>query len=409
MNEARDRSDGTISEARLRIAQLRVDAGASLSQVCAHVAKISAHTLGVARVGVWIFSEDRATLHCAHLLAPSSSEPPVMTLETRFFPEYIRALDTHRWVCADDAVNDPSTRELAAGYLIPLGISSMLDAPIFRGKELYGIVCHEHVGPPRHWTAEDRAFAGSVGDILALVVEQGARLSAEEALARQEEEMRVAQKMEALGRMAAGVAHDVNNLLSAIDALATVIERHAGAETVREPAHDIREVTSRGVRLMRQLLGFSRPAPCMPRRLDLGGTVLELQPLLRTLAQARVALDAPHEMVWVNADPSQIEQIVINLALNGRDAMPHGGDLLVEVTAAAGEAAIVVRDEGVGMSPATRAHIFEPYFTTKEGGKGTGLGLATVWGIVRSLGGRVEVETAPGEGSTFRVVLPALG
>ena len=396
---------GKISDARLRIARLHVAPDAPLALVWGQAATLAARTLGVARVGVWIFSPDGERLVCAHQLAPPGS-PDVAVLETRAFPAYIEALRARRWVCTDDAQHDPVTRELADGYLKPMGITSMLDAPIFRSGALYGIVCHEHVGPPRHWTAEDRAFAGSVGDIIALMIEQAARLEAEEALRRNVEDLRLAQKMEALGRLAAGVAHDVNNLLSAVDALAALIERGSAPET---SARDIRDVASRGARLMRQLLTLSHPEPSMPRDIDLGQTVTDLEPLLRALAQGHVTMrvEGP-DGVTVRADPGQIEQIVVNLALNARDAMPVGGTVVVSVEPRESEAAICVVDDGVGMTEAVRARIFEPFFTTKEEGKGTGLGLATVWALVRELRGRIEVESSPGDGSTFRVVLPRL-
>ena len=401
---------GAISQARLRIARLRVGADASLGEVCGNAARISARTLDVARVGVWIFSEDRETLRCEHLYAPGGKGDAIQILHTRDFPKYIHALATRRWVCADDAQHDDLTRELTDGYLRPLGITSMLDAPIFRGDELYGIVCHEHVGPPRHWTDEDRSFAGSVGDVLALVLEQAALLAVEDTLKQQSEELRLAQKMDALGRMAAGVAHDVNNLLSAIDALATVIERRAiGSPDVIAPAHDIRDVTARGARLMRQLLAFSRPLPSMAQDLDLGVAVSALEPILTSLLPKEISLslEAPPGLVRLRADRSQLEQIVINLVLNARDAMPSGGKLRVAVTREHGDAVIAVADDGTGMTPEVRARVFEPFFTTKDEGQGTGLGLATVWGIVRSLGGKVDVETTPGAGSRFRIALPA--
>jgi signal transduction histidine kinase len=394
---------GNISEARLHIARLHVAPDTPLALVWEQAAELAAKTLGVARVGIWIFSDDGLRLHCVHQLAPAGSRA-VPELDTRDFPAYIAALRAHRWVCTDDAQNDPVTRELSDSYLRPIGITSMLDAPIFRSGALYGIVCHEHVGPGRHWTAEDRAFSGSVGDIVALMLEQAARLEAEEALRRKAEALRLAQKMEALGRLAAGVVHDVNNLLSAVDGLAALIERGAPPPSA---ARDIRDVASRGARLMRQLLAFARPEPSMPREIDLGHTVTELEPILTALAQGPVMIrvEAPAGAV-VRADPGQIEQIVVNLALNARDAMPMGGVVEVAVEPGDGEAAISVVDHGIGMSDDVRARIFEPFFTTKPDGMGTGLGLATVWGLVRELRGRVEVESTPGDGSTFRIVLP---
>jgi CheY-like chemotaxis protein len=177
---------------------------------------------------------------------------------------------------------------------------------------------------------------------------------------------------------------------------------------------EIRKAAERAAGLTRQLLAFSRKQILAPQVLDLNGAVLNMEKMLRRLigedVLLEVALDAP--TVWVRADAGQIEQLVVNLAVNARDAMPDGGTLRIETgrrpraDAARPWATLAITDTGIGMDAATRSRIFEPFFTTKEKGKGTGLGLATLYGVVTQAGGEVEVETAPGKGSRFTILLP---
>ena len=287
----------------------------------------------------------------------------------------------------------------------------MLDAPIFRGGQLIGIVCHEHCGEKRKWLSSDRAFAGSVADIVSLVYEQSERIDAEERLRQQAERAKQGHKLEALGRLAAAVAHDFNNLLGAVDALAATVERRGQAsEEDRGAVRAVREVVDRGKGLTRQLLTFARQQPVTTRRLDLTVLVSGLRPILTTLTRERceLALEVDDLSRHVYADPTQIEQIVINLVLNAVEAMPHGGEVEVALedgTAHGRPYAIIrVSDEGIGIDEPVRSRIFEPFFTTKA--EGTGLGLSTVHGIAHQLGGVVEVDTYPGRGTTFRVAVP---
>jgi nitrogen-specific signal transduction histidine kinase/ActR/RegA family two-component response regulator len=240
-----------------------------------------------------------------------------------------------------------------------------------------------------------------------------------------EDRLRQAQKMEAVGRLAGGVAHDFNNLLQ-------VIQGHArfALEALPEPG-DLREdleavyaASERAARLTRQLLAFSRKQILQPRELDLNAVVRGVMPMLGRLIGEDIAVVthlAPR-LGAVTADPAQLEQVLVNLAVNARDAMPEGGTLGIETADVALDAAacerrdgpvapgayvrLAVRDTGAGMDEATRARAFEPFFTTKAPGKGTGLGLATVYGIVRQSGGCVTVSSAPGAGTTVVVELP---
>jgi two-component system, cell cycle sensor histidine kinase and response regulator CckA len=250
---------------------------------------------------------------------------------------------------------------------------------------------------------------------------------AEQALLEREEQLRQAQKMEAIGRLAGGVAHDFNNLLTAVIGYADAIaeREHTDEATLRDVV-EIRKAADRAAGLTRQLLAFGRKQFLRPVVLDLNETVTGLlQMLPRVIGEniqtvPRLATD----LARVTADPSQMEQVLVNLVLNARDAMPMGGTIAIEsanveltpaTLAAEGlrlplgsYVMLTVSDTGTGMDATTRARAFEPFFTTKPKGKGTGLGLATVYGIVDQTGGEITIRTALGHGTIVRIYLPAV-
>jgi CheY-like chemotaxis protein len=220
--------------------------------------------------------------------------------------------------------------------------------------------------------------------------------------------------MEGIGLLAGGIAHDFNNILTVIRGNATLaLAALPPGEGPREDLAQIVEAADRAADLIRQLLAFARRTVLKPEVVELGAIVRRLEPMLRRLVGEDVTLlTAAEGAGFVLADPGQIEQIIINLAVNARDAMPDGGNLIIETAdvETAGSAgpmtALSVSDTGMGMDAATMDHLFEPFFTTKGPGKGTGLGLATVYGIVNQSGGTVTAHSQPGHGSTFTVCLP---
>lgn len=406
--------------ARLRLARLRVRGGASLRRVFQEATPLAARTLDVDRVSIWLFVDDRAAIRCFELYERIRDEHSEGTAIRRAdFPHYFRALEERRVIVADDARTHPATRELGATYLVPLGIGSMLDAPIYREGDVIGVVCHERIGPPRKWTQEDVDFAGSVADTIALQFEGAARQDAEAALQAQEEYVAEVQKMEALGRLCAGVSHDFRNILTVVLGHAGLIEHDPTATpTVRAEAARIRLASERGVELTRELSAFGRSEDHSPPSVvRVADVVQNFGDVLRGAAgrahKVEITSEAAEGQVLVN--PGQLERVLLNLVVNGREAMPEGGTIAIHVhekkVGEEGEhpghyVVVDVADHGVGMDATTRTRLFEPFFTTRPVGQGTGLGLSIAYRIVDHAGGFIHVDSVLGRGTTMSVYLP---
>lgn len=239
-----------------------------------------------------------------------------------------------------------------------------------------------------------------------------------------EDQLQQARKMEAVGRLAGGVAHDFNNLLTIIKGYVEMAQQRClDRPELHSDIRRIEEAADRAVTLVRQLLAFSRKQVLRPKILDLNTIIVNLDPLLRRLMSENIEMKTlvSEEVGAIKADPGQIEQVIMNLVVNARDALPSGGRILIETsnvdldsTYTRDHAVVIpgpyvllaVTDTGVGMTPETVGHIFEPFYTTKESGRGTGLGLSTAYGIVKQSGGYIWVYSELGKGTTFKVYLP---
>jgi len=256
-------------------------------------------------------------------------------------------------------------------------------------------------------------------------IERGRReLGERHARRSAEARLQQAQKMEAVGQLAGGVAHDFNNLLGVIEGYCDLLLKDVvGDERTHQRLEQVRRAAGRGAALTRQLLAFSRQKAFEARPVDLNAVVSGLEGMLRRLISEDIQISSvlAAGLYTVNADAQRIEQVLMNLAINARDAMPGGGRLIIETsnvdldetyvlshpdTKVGPYAMLAVSDTGHGMDAQVLSHVFEPFFTTKGAGKGTGLGLATVYGIAHQSGGHVAVYSEPGRGSTFKVYLP---
>jgi PAS domain S-box-containing protein len=228
--------------------------------------------------------------------------------------------------------------------------------------------------------------------------------------------LRQAQKMEAVGQLAGGIAHDFNNLLTVISSYSQFLQDGLSSEDPRvADVEEIRRAATRAADLTRQLLAFSRKQVLQPRLVDLDDIDAPSGKMLRRVISEDIELVTvlSTRPALVKVDPGQIEQVLLNLAVNARDSMPQGGCLTIGVSHeratndAPDQVKLTVTDTGIGMEPETRERIFEPFFTTKPPGQGTGLGQSTVYGIVQQTEGRISVESTPGAGTRFTVLLPA--
>ena len=391
--------------ARFAVTRILADADA-LDKAMARVVEALGDTLGWERGECWLLDRDANRLRCACTWRADGGpvgEPEAAggELTARRGAGLVgRAWESGQaqWTAADGTV---------------------LAVPLRGTREVLGVVV---LGATERAVDEDllTALADAAGRI-GLFLE---RREADEALHRAEEQLRQALKMEAVGKLAGGVAHDFNNLLTVILGRCAILLPRLQADT---PVHRgvalIHQTAQRAAALTRQLLAFSRKQVLKPQALDLTVVVDDIMPMLRRLIGENVELATRLDpgIRRVRADLSQIEQVIVNLAVNARDAMPHGGRLTLETKEIELDAAYVrhhegarvgphvqltVRDTGIGMDAVTLPRIFEPFFTTKGPGQGTGLGLSTVYGIVRQSGGSVWVASQPGHGTVFGIVLP---
>ncbi len=443
----------------------------NFSDAIARIIERAADLLEVERVSVWEFTEDRKAIVCLDLFVRSTrthERPrPVSSC-----PRYLATLESSLTLAADDAQRDPRTSELAESYLIPHDVVSMLDAPIRRDGRLVGVVCHEQVGTPHQWAVLEQCSAGWVAGLVARAMDVRERRQLSERLER-------AERLDSIGRLAGGLAHDFNNCLTGI--LGHVDHGLHGSEAdARAALAGIRDTALNAARLSKELLAAGRAEPVTLAPLDLAEAVSGMTARLSALMppKARLEVVAPGGAVWIRGDAGALERVVCNLVANAADAVAAagGGRVRVAVTRSkasggtapvpsAASAAIEVLDDGVGMDAGVQARLFEPFFTTKAGAGamaagaragaagapaagsggsgrglasppaseaghgsepasangvaagvpvalrphgGTGLGLATAFGIVRQHGGTIAVESAPRQGSRFTVLLPTI-
>ena len=409
-----------FEKARLQLARLHGGSGATLLEMWLQVAQLAADTLQVERVGVWLLTDEDRAIRCRYLLQRSDAEIfQGAMLRQQDFPTYFQGLSDHRCVAVDDAHGSPLSNELLKPYLLPLGITSMVDAPLFINGRLVGVVCHEHVGPARHWTTAEADFACAVADNIARLYVEHQQSNAQATLETYQRHLMELHRMEAVGRMAAGIAHDFRGIIGAAMGFAELIRRAPGVSLqIDHYATKILDALERGRQLTNDVMNFGKDETVAPCVLDVRDVLEKMSDMLRVLLGGKITLDigAAPQVSRVFIDTSQLERMLLNLALNARDAMPEGGQLRIRVEDERminddGEPAtfvvITVQDTGIGMDAATLEHIFQPFFTTK-GEAGTGLGLVIVQQVAARAGGFIRMTSEVGKGTIARAYLPRI-
>lgn len=524
-----------------------------LSAAVKCLAEVVACTADAARGSVWLFDDDASELRCLSLYETvNKTFDSGYILDVKKYPAYFRALESDKFIDAEDAQADPRTCEFTDDYLVPLGITSMLDVGIMIEGRLVGVICLEHIGPKRRWHPDEKSFAGTIAALAGQLMINDKRKQAEMSLQISEQRYRElhaclrdglaainmdgyivecnasflkilggysydevfrltykditperwhsmeddiirnqvdkygyselfekeyickdgsiipvelqiylvkpylgdksayyafirdiserrrsenereklqqqllqSQKMESVGRLAGGVAHDFNNMLGVILGHAELaMGKVDSVDPINEDLQEISDAAKRSAELTRQLLAFARKQTAAPVLLDLNSTVDGMLKMLKRL------LGEDIDLVWVpgtdamtvEIDPSQVDQILVNLCVNARDAIDGPGKITIETCSATFDddyctghqgavpgsyIMLAVSDNGCGMDKDLLSHLYEPFFTTKELGKGSGLGLATIYGIVKQNDGYINVYSEPGRGSTFKIYLP---
>jgi GAF domain-containing protein len=411
-----------LAETLARLAQV-ITASLDLSDVLDRVARAATALLPDSASSIHVTEGTRLVLHAEQGCRYASQ----LRRERAFGEGTVgRAALARAPVIIEDVLADPHVVNPA--WIRAEGFASLLSLPLVVRDKLVGVLTlftrHRHRFHPDE--VASLVFFGAQAAIAIdngqLLLESRARL---DELQRAQEQLTQAQKMDAVGQLAGGIAHDFNNLLTVIIGRAGIVlpHLHPHDAIVRRDIELIEKTAHRAATLTRQLLAFSRRQVLQPKVVDLNQIVESMGQLLKRLIAEHIEVSTSLAPLLgrVEADPAQIEQILLNLGVNARDAMPHGGRLTIETANVELDTAFVsghvgafpgphvmlaVRDTGVGMSRETLARVFEPFFTTKEVGQGTGLGLSTVYGIVKQSGGYIWAESTPGAGATFTVYLP---
>lgn len=388
-----------LTGARLKLSRLQLDAG--LARLYQQLTTISAQALEVSRVGVWFFDFEAQLVKCEALFDERGNDAPP-PLPMMLLKHYVDAVRELRFVATSDARHDPNTSELR-DYLESWNITSMLDAAVYRNGQVVGIVCHEHIGAPREWKREERQFAATVADLVSHFLEVDGRITAQQQAHALELKLKDAHRLDALGRMAAGIAHDLNNLLTVITNGTTVLKREGvGGDVLSE----IEESARHAAALVSQLMSLGRRQTPIATVQPLGPLLTQLEGLVtpRKPENVRLVLDAEKGLsVW--ADGGQLVQVLSNLVTNAFQAMHEGGVVLVRAHAKRGGVSFEVIDTGIGIDEQNLHRLFDPFFTTRQ--EGHGIGLAIVQQLVLQHGGEIKVSSTLGDGTTFRVLWPS--
>lgn len=400
---------------RLEIAKLTIESGVSLVDIVSSTCQRIAETLNIARVGVWTLVNQNTALKCIKLYeTEGKSWSEGALLQIADFPEYFAQLRNRKIVPAEAAQSDPKTSELVEPYLKPLGITSLLDAPIFAAGDVIGVLCCEHIGPPREWSTEERDFVASMADLLAIKHRAAQVHKLRKSLEINESRLLALEKSDALAKLALEVAHDFRNVLASIVNSVHVLKIASELpEPLREPISIIEEAANVGTRMITAMVEYGRDVPAKPEALSPEAEVQKFLPVLQTAVgkDYRIEHDPTDVHGKVFMDRNQFDRVLLNLVVNAREASLPGSSIKIRIDraeqddeAASNFIMVEIEDNGQGMDEETQKRLFDPFFSTKA--TGTGLGMAIVQRIVDRAGGFIRVDSSLGEGTTIRVHLP---
>ncbi|MFT3711095.1 MAG: GAF domain-containing sensor histidine kinase [Archangium sp.] len=386
-----------LTSARLKLARLHLDG--DLPRLYRQLCEISGQALEVTRVGVWVFDEKHQQLRCEANWS-ATNDPLPLPIEMSRIPKYVQAVREKRFVATSDARADEMTRELE-DYLDVWNVRALLDAAVYRNGEVYGIVCHEHVGSAREWKRDERQFAATVADLASHFIEVNERITAQEKAFELELKLKDAHRLDALGRMAAGIAHDLNNMLAVITNGVAILHRTKDLDTLKlmeDSAHH-------AAKLVSQLMMLGRKKTPASQIIELDAVLPEVERLSSASAPGDVKLvfDVEKNLaVW--AEPSQLTMVLQNLIANAFQAMKKGGVVVLRAHAKQDGVVFEIIDTGEGIPAENLDKLFDPFFTTRS--DGSGIGLAIVQQLVTQHGAEIKVSSTVGDGTTVRIWWP---
>lgn len=376
----------------------------NLGPALREITEAAARVLEVERASIWLYSRDRREIRCIDLfLAATGAHTSGTVLVADEYPRYFEALDENRVIPANDALTDWRTREFSAGYLTPLGISSMLDAPLRVGGEMIGVVCHEQVGPARQWSTEEEHFAGSIADYAALAIQANELRAAREA---------AQEASRAKSVLLANLSHELRTPLNSIIGFSELLKERAEGGTESKLAA-IENAGRTLLAMIDELLEMASLEAGLTRLdwqpMSLEGLVAMIVESARSLMTKGNRLEVRGEIppMRMNGDPEKLWRVLWNL-LDNANKFTDGGTIELSVEPLAGNRVrFMIRDQGIGIAPEHLATIFEPFVQADSSIRrrqgGTGLGLAIARRLCELMGGTIEARSTPGEGSTFIV------
>ncbi len=378
----------------------------NLSEALREITEAASRALEVARASIWLYSSDKRDIHCIDLyLSENGTHTSGVALFAKDYPGYFQALLENRTIPAHDAHSDPRTREFSAGYLTPLGINSMLDAPLRVGGQMIGVVCHEHVGPARTWTLDEQNFAGSIADYTALAMQANELRLAREA---------AQEASRAKSALLANLSHELRTPLNSIIGFSELLRERADPPTAAKLA----TIESAGRTLLAMIEELLEMASLEAGLTQLDRQAYDLQSLIEAIAgNAQVAIEkqgnrfevSPVPSMKLYGDSEKVWRILWSL-LDNANKFTHRGTVTLTVDKVGDDRVrFAIGDTGVGIAPEHLTTIFQPFVqadpSLRRRHGGAGLGLAITRRLCDLMGATIEAESELGKGSTFTVTL----